>query len=263
MKFLKNKYGINEESKLFDLKFNENLSLNIRSELDSKGYCLIRNVYDRQRVETIKRYLTGILNGSLPNYHLLEENCPNFFRINFDDQRSTVQTKSVQFNFFPWNQDFCGFFEHFGSLFEIRDRINEITSPPLGAPKTNSTTGLISRLAVQFYPAGGGYLQAHSDPIGTHQMIIANVVMSEYGVDYTEGGLFIKNSFNSSKEYPEREGKTGDVILFKADMVHGVDPIDPCEKFDPLRGTGRWMMLSAITKPSGSDVINNSKTYDN
>jgi hypothetical protein len=202
------------------------------------------------------------MQGSLPNYQPLQKNCGNFFRINFDDQRSTVLTKSVQFNFFPWNQDFCDIFETFGSLFDLRDHINKMMSQEALAPIETNPSELITRLAVQFYPAGGGYLQAHSDPVGSHQMIIANVVMSEHGKDFTDGGLFVKQSPQSEKVYPELDAAIGDVILFKASMVHGVDAIDRQANFEPLNGRGRWMLLSAITKPSGSTTIEDSKTYD-
>ena len=263
MLFLNYPIGSETMYKSFDTQFSEDLAADIRSSLESKGYYLLRNVYDRQRVGASKSYLTGVMQGSLPNYQLLKKNCPNFFRINFDDKRATVLTKSVQFNFFPWNQDFCGFFDHFGSLFDLRDHINKIMSPSCSEPSRQEPTELITRLAVQFYPAGGGYLQAHSDPVGAHQTVIANVVMSEHGEDFTQGGLFVKRSQHADKAYPERDASLGDVVLFKANVIHGVDPIDPREAFEPLRGRGRWMMLSAITKPSGSRHIDDSKTYDN
>lgn len=243
-------------------RLTESLKIDIRNSLESKGYFLLRNFYAREKIEFIKLYLTKVMQGSLPNYQLLQKNCGNFFRINFDDERSTVLTKSVQFNFFPWNQDFCDIFEHFGSLFDVRDRINKIMSPDMLAPIETNPSELITRLAVQFYPIGGGHLQAHSDPVGSHQIIIANVVMSEHGKDFTDGGLFVKQSLRSNKVYPERDAAMGDVILFKANMVHGVDAIDPRANFEPLKGCGRWMLLSAITKPSGSTTIEDSKTYD-
>ena len=242
-------------------RMTEDLKIDLRDSLASKGYFLLKNIYAPKKIAFVKSYLTGVMHGSLPNYQPLTKNCANFFRLNFEDRRSTVLTKSVQFNFFPWNQDLCGLFELFGSLFEVRDEINKIVCPDGEANRIDSTE-LITRLAVQFYPAGGGYLQAHSDPVGAHQTIIANVVMSDHGAEFTQGGLFIKKSAESDKVYPEIGAAIGDVILFKADSIHGVDAIDPEAAFEPIRGQGRWMCLSAITKPSGSTAIEDSKTYE-
>jgi hypothetical protein len=237
-------------------------SFNIDSvSLEKNGYCLCKNIFNREKLISLRHYLIGVMGGSLPAYYPIEEGCANFFRLNFDDPRSKVPTKSVQFNFFPWNQDFFAIFDSYGLLFEIRNEANKLifNCEELSDP---SSEGLIHRLAVQYYPAGGGYLSGHSDPIGAHQVYIANIVMSEFGVDYSDGGLFIKENEGGEKVYVEREGGIGDVVLFRADLIHGVDPINVLDEFNPLSGKGRWMLLSALTKPSKSNLLPDAKVYE-
>lgn len=231
------------------------------STLNRDGYCLCKGIFDRNSLLFLRQYLIQLMNGSLPAYHPIEEGCANFYRLNFNDSRSKVPTNSIQFNFFPWNQDFFAIFENYSRLFEIRNQANELIANGMNAIGSSSE-GLIHRLAVQYYPSGGGYLSAHSDPVGDHQIFIANIVMSECGSDYHGGGLFIKKDLNSEKVYVEQSASIGDVVLFRGDLIHGVDSIDSKEKFEPLAGRGRWMMLSALTKPSKSNILADAKVYE-
>jgi hypothetical protein len=225
----------------------------IDQRLSEKGYTICRKVFKKTDLLILRKFLTDLMNGSLPKYQALEHNCENFFRVNFDDTRSIVKTCSVQFNFFPWNQDLLNVFNSYSTLFDIRMNADKIFSNERDDDSYFSDKKFIRRISIQYYPQGGGYMQAHSDPIGNHQISVATVVMSKSGEDYFQGGMFVK--INGEKIYPENDADIGDVILIKGDLEHGVDPIDENANFEPLSGRGRWMMLSAITKPTNSSLI--------
>ena len=231
----------------------------LKKKIENDGFYILKNIFTEAHIDEIIQYLIGIMRGSLPSYKPLSRNSDNFYRINFNDERSTIKGHFVQFNFFPWNQDFIDLFNNFGQLFEIRNKIDELIT---GIKKHNLSEidkDLIKRIAVQFYPSGKGYMQAHSDPIGMHQIVVVSVVMSNFGSSYNAGGLFVNKG--GIKIYPEHKANKGDVIIFRGDLPHGVDTIDPhlTGAVNPFNGAGRWMMLSAITKPSLSDVLENAK----
>jgi hypothetical protein len=66
------------------------------------------------------------MQDSLPSYKPQAHGCDNFYRINYHDERSVVKGYFMQFNFFPWDQDFIDLYNNFGKSFELRNNINEL-----------------------------------------------------------------------------------------------------------------------------------------
>lgn len=218
---------------------------------------IIESFFEKELIANIKKYLTNIINSSIPNYEKLNIGCKNFYRLNCNDQRSIVKTYSAQFNFFPWNNDPLDLFNKFNILFKIRD----LTIKKDSAFQEPIDNEIIKRISIQFYPSGAGFMQPHSDPIGEHQFGVVNVVLSQHKIDYQTGGLFFQSNVNERKIYPEYDCNIGDIIIFNGSLIHGVDLVDQDVPLNIFSGRGRWMLMSAITKSHFNERIPNAKTY--
>ena len=52
---------------------------------------------------------------------------------------------------------------------------------------------------------------------------------------------------------------TGDLVVFKADLKHGVKIIDKNKKYNPISFKGRWMVIFSTNKLIDNKKIRNSK----
>ena len=113
-----------------------------------------------------------------------------------------------------------------------------------------------ARICLQFYPAGEGFLNKHSDLIGPHQFALPNLVMSKKCVDFNSGGTYFEK--NGERFYHEDFCDVGDIIFFDASLPHGVETVDAGSQAEWLNYQGRWMGLFSINKFANSNKISNS-----
>jgi len=239
------------------IKLNEVNISEIKKHLKSDKIVVIKNQINKNILSRLKIFLSSIGKNNFAEYHKIAIGCPNHFRINFEDKRSFVKGFFYQFNFFPWNQDQLDIFNLFGYIFKIKNQLNNLDQEKFFNPKKNNDCTI--RFSVQFYPKGNGYLEEHSDPIDYHQKYLIQMVMSKKGKDFKKGGLFVQ--FNKKKINIDNHVNIGDLVIFKANLNHGVEKIDPSTKPDLLNFKGRWMVLFATNKLINNKKIKNSKKF--
>lgn len=102
------------------------------------------------------------------------------------------------------------------------------------------------------YPIGGGHMSMHSDYVlksvskinfrnKFYQLILP---ITERGKNFKDGGAYIihKKKFIDIEKFC----KIGDVLIYKTDILHGVNEIDPKKKLD-LRGiNGRVILMNSL-----------------
>ena len=185
-------------------------------------------------------------------YEQFHEKTPNFHRLNRCDPRAFVKGCFHQFSFFPWNQDIFNFFEFLRFGFQIKNLVNGL---PINRFLTESPEdGCTSRVIFQFYPAGSGFLNKHSDPVDKHQLAVPTLTMSRIGDDFQNGGAFVELP-SGEKVHTDQITEIGDLLLFNARTPHGVEMIDPNENSDWLSFRGRWVMLFATNKLNADKSI--------
>jgi len=217
----------------------------MRKGIDNHTCFIIKNVIDPEMIDKIKDYLKGIGLNSLPSYHFLKEGCPDFHRVNRFDERSYVQSLMHQFIFHPWNQNVFDLFEVMKEIYILKNILGGLE--PEAFLNNTPKDGHIARLSFHCYPSGGGSLKKHADPIGEHQNNVPILQMSTKGKDYTEGGLYVVGEDDEVIDIDSKMEK-GDVLFFNAEIIHGVEAIDPTMKLDWLSFEGRWMMLASVIK---------------
>lgn len=229
-----------------DISYLERDQLEFKDEyidyVNNGNLLVVTNYLSEVEVEKIKSYLSTVGRSSIPNYKKIEYGALNFHRINNDDERAYVKGVFQQFVFYPWNQDYFNFFQKFKDAYAFKNHLSKVDHD-FGFKDYEKCC---ARLAFQFYPGGIGYLAKHKDPVDFHQIVVPILVMSEFGKDYEEGGLYIEK--DNKKIYIDNLCKPGDIVYFRADITHGVDVIDPSIEDDWLSYNGRWMGLLAMNK---------------
>ena len=235
---------------------NSSLISEISTNIGKGDIYIIRKVFKEDWIERLKLYLINVGQNSIPNYQSIRHGAPNFHRINRIDKRAYVQGCFHQFSFFPWNQDYFNLFNKSKHIYFLKNLLSDIKMTKFIShiPEDNC----IARISIQFYPAGGGFLNKHSDPVDYHQLVVPMLIMSKVGKDFHDGGAFFVNQ-KGKFENIEKLVSVGDVIFFNAGLLHGVKIID---KDCILKWTdfkGRWSMLFAVNKLEENSLIGNSK----
>jgi len=217
---------------------------------------LFKSVIQKSVIASVVGYLDRVKNSTLPEYQPFEFGCKNFCRLNDCDKRSYVSGRFWQMNFFPWNQDFFGFFDLFDDLMRFRNLVNS-QDVDVGF-SLSPDLDYFSRVGFQFYPSGGGFLAKHKDPSNEIQRALPLLIMSEKHKDFDHGGVFVELS--GDVFYPEDHGaEPGDILLFDAQLPHGVSSIDPDTPRDWFSVKGRWMGFCPINRiasnPSFGDSV--------
>jgi hypothetical protein len=164
----------------------------------------------------------------------------DFHRIDNNHPKMAVKRIAHFFRFSYANKGETG-------VFQVMEPINYLRNAIAGLPEDYSfyedTDGYLSQPAVLHYPLGGGYLEPHMDPVFP-QFCELVLLVSQKGIDFTEGGLQIK----SGDEWVDVESmaKFGDIVLFKPDIPHRVTPIDPHKELEWTSEGGRWIVFSPI-----------------
>jgi len=218
-------------------------------DLDRGRILVSRRVLSPEYVSHLVDYLIGIGRGSFPNWRPLEPGCPNFHRLNWDDERAYVRAAFHQFSFFPWNQDVFRIFERLRDAFRLRNHL-------CGAKENAflsgvASEGAVARFSAQFYPCGGGYMNGHVDPVGDFQIVVPILVMSTFGEDFRSGGLWIDTPDGARVNIDPHVGP-GDIVWFHPQRPHGVAPIDPEMGLDWPAFRGRWSAILAVNALPGS-----------
>jgi hypothetical protein len=161
------------------------------------------------------------------------------------DPRAFVQGCFHQFQFFPWNQDMFGFFEMFTPVYQLKNRLSDLSADKfLGVEPED---GVTARFAFQHYPKGVGGLNMHADPVDRHQLTVPTMLLGKKGEDFQAGGLVVERAGGERVDV-DALMDWGDLLFFNARLAHGVERVDPDVAPDWMSFEGRWMALFAVNK---------------
>lgn len=136
-----------------------------------------------------------------------------------NSSKDSYQAVDKSFYFFPWNEDSSGISKLIQPLFDQVLRLNGFE--PSEIIKRTPKDGVVQRFHLIFYPEGRGLISTHRDPI-KETRFTGGIYVTEYGRDYTEGGFYVINS-KKEKVYVDHEVAAGDLVIFLANLPHGVD----------------------------------------
>jgi hypothetical protein len=218
------------------------------SEMISDGkVIIIKEVFDKNLLNSVKSEIFDFGQNNPENNPKRAAKTVNFHRI--DNNHPLMSVKRIA-HFFRYSYHH----QKTTSVFELIHPLNILRNAIAGLNKDytfySHNEGFLSQPAVLHYPRGGGYMSAHVDPVEPQkvEMVLA---LSERGVDFQEGGLsiFIDNEWQDVEQFIN----FGDICMFRPNVPHRVDPIDPNVDLDWNNSAGRWTVFSPIADIRGKN----------
>lgn len=247
--------NVHEAENIDNLIRNDAWLTEARAGIAEGDVYIVRAVLDKSLLSNIRSYLTTVGGSSLPNYHPIAVGAPNSHRLNKWDPRSYVRGCFHQFVFYPWNEDAFGLFALSRAVYQLKNSLGGLDPDRFLAPTPDD--GCIARIAFQYYPAGGGALNKHTDPVDYHQLTVPTTLLSAKGESFAQGGAYAILQ-NGEQLMLDDLIDPGDVVFFNASVEHGVAPVDPDVPMNWLDFRGRWMMLFSVNRLADNAGIGNS-----
>lgn len=175
--------------------------------------------------------------------HDIEVGCPNYHRV--DDGSTNPKIKLARclhrYFFLPWN------FQQSSAIDRIAGVAIQVRNALMGFEQglflsKEHPTHYVHWPVLQ-YPRGGGFLAAHTDSRDA-VYVEGGVTLSRLGEDFSAGGFWIRGE-DGAKCLVEERLELGDLLMFRQDQEHGVDPIDPEAEIDWGGTGGRWSMVTS------------------
>jgi hypothetical protein len=201
---------------------------------------ILKNAFSKEFMQKLTT-TTFQWGQELPSeYHQMLEGCPDYHKIIDVEAAKKFSYDAVRHShfFFPWNADPLNFFGEINDRWRVFKYLGGFQKDVY--ENNTPLDGIVDRIQVARYPAGGGGLEAHVDPFVNQKMIIG-AMMSKRGLDYLQGGFYCMDQ-NVEKVDLENYLDVGDMVCAYPTVVHGVDAVDPDKELDWNSIEGRWFL---------------------
>lgn len=148
-----------------------------------------------------------------------------------------------------WAEDIYEMHRNFRKVAQLRNFLSE---RPLDFAIDRDEGGMWTAARMHQFPRGGGFLVAHRDTVLPAAYKAANLgefyqpvmLMTQKGMHFEQGGGF--SEVNGEQIIYEDYAQRGDVVIYDTTTVHGVEDIDPREKYVHETINGRISCLVTL-----------------
>ena len=216
----------------------------LKKAADNNLYILIKNVISKSLVNKIRRRINKDFNY---NKDVRISGRHQFGRKNLhrlDCGEYGTSRFSRYFFYFPWNDNKEITFVH-SKLLHLKNKICGTNYDIILGSKKKTNYSLFQIIQ---YPIGGGFMSKHRDPVRKEKNDTGYVIMlylSTFGKDFKSGGAYIYNKKNK-KLFVEKQLKSGDILIYKSNILHGVEGVDRNKKIILNKVNGRIVAAATI-----------------
>ena len=201
---------------------------------------IFKNSYPKEFLIQLREQIHEYGKKNPSAYHKMLEESPDYHRI-IDDEKSKLYPYDVikhSYFFYNWNNDP---FQLFPTIYQKWRIFKFLSGFQMNEYENNTPRdGVIDRIQIVNYPAGGGMLGLHADAY-QFQRLAYGCMMTKKGEDYHEGGFYVLDQ-NDNKIDIEEDLDIGDYAVICCTVLHGVDPVDPKTTLDWNSIQGRWFL---------------------
>lgn len=213
----------------------------IQKSILKKEILIVRGVFSNKKVLDVKNQVFKFGLKTKEKNPKRNVNTKAFHRIDINHKKMRVKRIAHMYRFSYKNFAQTKIFDLIKPLNIFRNKIANLSDK---FSFFDEESGYVSQPAVLHYPAGGGYMQTHVDPL-VPQAVEMVLTASERGSHFNEGGLNVKSKFGKWIDV-EKKIKLGDIVMFRPDVPHKVNVIDGDGKIDWKNKKGRWTFFSPI-----------------
>lgn len=217
-------------------------------ELDSFAVVVFKRFFPEQLILDARAHCLQLSRSATIDRDI-SVGCPNYHRIDDGTANPKIQLprRLHRYFFLPWNAQQTSPIDRIAiATIRVRNAMMGFEEE-LFVSKAHPTHYV--HWPVLHYPRGGGFLAAHIDSRDA-VYVEGGVTLSRFGEDFSEGGFWVRGA-DGVKRLVEQRLELGDLLLFRQDQEHGVDPIDPEASLDWSDTRGRWSMVTSarVTPP--------------
>lgn len=205
---------------------------------------IVRNYMAGDEVDKIRQFCRNFAAQQEPAWHPCVDGCPDYHRIHNNYPGAYVPAVQHAYYFHPWNGN-CSQVEKFAQIYRLKLQLGQGSKLYHEYLQNLPSHGVILRLVVHNYPAGGGGQDLHIDPVSDFARVQTIIQASVPGQEYHEGGFYIDHPDYGQIDI-DRLTRKGDLLLASPAWRHGVAPIDPEQRLDWQKETGRWIIMPMI-----------------
>lgn len=210
---------------------------------EREGAIVVKQFLTSSQVEDFRARLRALRAATPAQWHPCLDGCPDYHRINDEYPGSYVRGQLRVYYFHRWNEN-RDLFEPLKSIFEIKNLVGN--RAPDAHYDSLPSTGVVSRIAVNHFPRGGGYLEEHVDPTSEFARLQTILQGTTRGREYREGGLYYRASGGGDRLWLDPHSEAGDLLVLSPAVSHGVAPIDPSAALDWDAEDGRLTIIPII-----------------
>lgn len=220
----------------------------LKKRLSDREVIVVKSFFDASTLAAFNNKLRDML-ARKATWMPLDDACTDYRRINDEYPKSYVRarTHSFMIHFFNgMNQTLC---KELDKLWRQKLAWDGLTKEKDIQQRLNAkpSDGYIPRLVSHLYPAGGGYLAPHRDPVNPYNPIQTLIVGSQFGQDFNNGGLFVHDN-DGNHLHIDPYTKPGDLLMFDQSFTHEVKPIDSHRTLDWKSTNGRLQHVILFTR---------------
>lgn len=225
-------------------EFNELLFNNTKKfieRINKPEVFIVKNFYSFDFCNKLRNETFEWGQNTSSSWHPFTDDCPDYHREHNNYPKAYVKQKFHGFYRHNYIQKNKNIFESFFEIFEIKNYLAGFKKHEF--LNNLPSQGILPRVNVHHYPRGGGYQSEHIDPNGPFAQIQTLVIASQFGKDYTEGGVYARTKLSGNKHYLDSFTEIGDLLVLSPAIPHGVDYINPHEEYQINSNNGRWIFL--------------------
>jgi hypothetical protein len=206
---------------------------------------VVERFYAPERVRAFRALAGARARAEPPAWHPCLDGVPDFHRIVDEYPGAWVKSRMHAHYFHRFN----GNAELFAELHDVFRLKNALAGEPEDAfLDAIPSDGVIARIVSNHYPRGGGYQAEHQDPTSRFARIQTIIQASDPGVDFREGGLYVRLEEGGEPVLIDPHSRMGDLLVLSPDIRHGVAPVDPGAELDWDAADGRWMIMPILIR---------------
>ena len=227
--------------------------------LQEKKVVVVRRAVDGSKIRQLVSNLVATDMEPSINHQMVDGVGNLHYKSGGITSRSAYSAVDSSYYFFPWNYDSTGICNEVDEMFAVVARLNGYDPEKLRLQIPSD--GIIQRYHLICYPMGRGLISPHSDPINVTRFT-SGIYVTEFGRDYDWGGFYIFSQ-SGEKISIDLAIRSGDLVLFAADLPHGVDAVmsRTCVPPDDLNFTGRIFLNMTIVESHHRKNRETSRAY--
>ncbi len=193
---------------------------NFMAQIKAPTVFIVQQFYPRNEILQLRQQVFEKGLQSEPSWHPLFDDCPDYHRLHDNYPKAWVKSKMHATYYHGWHAHNQPMFAFFREVFAIKNYLAgmEETAHIQNIP----SNGAVARVNVHHYPRGGGYQTEHLDPTSKFAKIQTIVQASQFGVDFSIGGVYGKASPEDAPFRVDPHTEPGDLIVMSPGIQHGV-----------------------------------------